>query len=132
MPYRGPVQRWDVFWADLEPAVGTELKKTRPVIVVSNDRYNRHFQDVTAIPTTKLEGKSRSVYDFEVILPRGTISEEYTSIVQPFQIRVLSKTRLLEKIGRISDPDHQQTIEDELLRHLGIEFEEDEPPEAAY
>jgi len=122
--WSGPVHRWDVFLASLDPATGTELRNTRPVLVISNDEYNRHFDDITALPVTSLEGKRRRVYSFEVVLPRGTIGTAYTSIVQPFQIRVLSKRRLVNWIGQISDVDQRLAIEDELLRHLGIELED--------
>lgn len=132
MAYGGTVRRWDVFRADLDPGVGTELRKTRPVIVLSNDAYNRHFGDITAIPVTKREGKRRRPYAFEVVLPPGTIGEGFTSLVQPFQIRALSKTRLIEKIGGITAPEHRQAIEDELLRHLGIDFDDPEAVEREF
>lgn len=41
MAYLGPVRRWDVFWADLEPTVGREQAGDhRPVLVVSSDRFS--------------------------------------------------------------------------------------------
>src|SRR5438105_4808780 len=90
--YRGPVRRWDVFWADLEPAVGHEQKgPSRPVIVVSNDGFNAApFRLVTVVPSTKREGKLRSVYPFEVELPKGTLTSGHASIVMPHQIRTIS------------------------------------------
>jgi mRNA interferase MazF len=41
-----PVQRGDVYWANLDPTVGVEIQKTRPVIVVSNNAINQHSQAV--------------------------------------------------------------------------------------
>jgi mRNA interferase MazF len=38
------VQRGDVFWANLDPTLGVEIKKTRPVVVVSNDVINQRSQ----------------------------------------------------------------------------------------
>lgn len=127
MAYLGPVHRWDIFWADLEPGVGSEQRgERRPVIVVSNDGVNAHLDVVTVISATKLEGKQRRVYPFEVRLPAGVLTPEHASVVMPQQIRAISKMRLLERIGTIENPDYQTRIENRLLEHLGIQFEPDE------
>lgn len=127
MAYLGPVRRWDTYWADLEPGVGRERKgKKRPVIVISNDGFNSSFDMVTVVSLTKLEGKNRSVYPFEVVLPKGTVTPEYSSIVLIHQIRAISKMRLLEPIGAISDESQKTEIENRILEHLEIAFEEDD------
>jgi len=127
MADRGPVLRWDIFWADPDPGVGSEQRgERRPVIVVSNDGVNAHLDVVTVLSATKLEGKQRRVYPFEVQLPAGTLTPEHASIVMPQQIRSISKKRLLEKIGTLSDLDQQAQIENRLLEHLGIQFEAEE------
>jgi mRNA interferase MazF len=130
MAYVGPVRRWDVFWADLEPAVGSEQGgESRPVLVVSNDGFNAQMSTVTVLPLTKLEGKRRKPYTFEVVLPAGTVGEEFTTIVMPHQIRTISKMRLLVPFGHVSDEALQEEIENRLLEHLDIAFEpEAEPP----
>jgi len=125
--HTGPVHRWDVFWADLEPGVGHEQKGAhRPVIVVSNDGFNDHFRMATVVPTTKLDGKRRKVYAFEVLLPKGTLTADHASIVMPHQVRSISSMRLVEKIGALHDARQQAEIESRLLEHLGIAFEVDE------
>lgn len=128
MAYTGVVNRWDVFWADLEPGVGSEQKgERRPVIVVSNDGFNAAFPVVTIVSATKAEGKKRHPYPFEVLLPVGTITPAHASIVMPHQIRTISKMRLLEPIGRLEGEALQAAIENRLLEHLGIAFEEETP-----
>lgn len=128
MAYVGPVQRWDVFRADLDPTVGHEQRgESRPVIVVSNDGFNAApFRMVTIVPATMLEGKKRQVYPFEVLLPRGTLTPAHASVVMPHQVRSISTMRLLERIGTLADPQHQAAIENRLLEHLGIAFVTDE------
>lgn len=124
MAYRGAVKRWDLYWADLEPGVGSEQRgDRRPVVVVSNDGFNAAFPVVSVLPLTKLEGKRRRLYPFELTLPRGTVGNEYTSIVMPQQIRTVSKLRLLERIGVCSDPSVQDRIERRMMEHLDLEFE---------
>lgn len=124
MAYTGPVHRWGIFRADLEPGVGHEQKgEWRPVIVVSNDGFNAHFRMATVVPATKLEDKRRQVYAFEVLLPKGTLTAGYASIAMPQQVRSISSLRLIEKIGTLHDPAHHAAIENRLLEHLGIAFE---------
>lgn len=127
MAYAGTVRRWDTYWADLEPGVGREQKGARrPVIVISNDGFNSNFEMVTVVSLTKLEGKNRTVYPFEVVLPLGTVTPDYSSIVLIHQIRAISRMRLLEPIGSISDEGQKAEIENRILEHLEIAFEEDD------
>jgi mRNA interferase MazF len=127
LAYSGPVHRWDLFWADLDFPVGSEQGgERRPVLVVSNDGVNAFLPVVTQVPLTKLEGKERKVYPFEVILPRGMVGTRWVSIAMPQQIRTIDKTRLIEKISTLLDVDLQVEIENRLLEHLGIAFEVDD------
>lgn len=125
MAYRGRVYRREMYWADLEPHVGTEQAgERRPVLVVSNDDANAAFGTVTVIPLTKLEGKGRSPRFFEVTLPGGTVPNGFTSLALPHQIRSISKARLLERIGELELNDARHDVECGILVHLGIEFDE--------
>ena len=124
MAYVGRVRRWDVFWADLQPSVGSEQGgQRRPVVVISNDGFNAAMNTVTVLPLTKLEGTRRKPYAFEVLLPPGTLAKSFTSIVMPHQIRTISRIRLIEVMGRIEDRSLQEEVEDRLLEHLDIAFE---------
>lgn len=124
MAYTGRVERWDLFWVDLENRVGSEQGgERRPALVVSNDGVNAMLEVVTVLPTTKLEGKKRKPYPFEVLLPAGSITAKHQSIVMPQQIRTISKLRLLERIGALTDHALQSAIENRMLEHLGIQFE---------
>lgn len=127
MPRIGPIARWDIYWVDLEPRVGSEQGgDRRPAIVISNDGFNAHFETVTVVPLTKGEGKRRRVYEFEVLLPPEMVGTGFASIVMPHQVRTISKLRLLERIGALADEDLKVEIENRLLEHLGIAFEEED------
>jgi mRNA interferase MazF len=127
MAYTGPVRRWDLFWADLDFPVGSEQGgNRRPVLVVSNDGINTSLPVITQIPLTKLEGKTRRVYPFEVLLPQEVVGTGWTSIAMPQQVRTIDKSRLLEKIGEVADPGLRSEIENRLLEHFGIAFEIEE------
>ena len=63
-----PVQRGDVFWANLDPTIGVEIQKTRPVVVMPNDVINQRSQLVIVVPlTTSVTRLSPS----HVLIPRG-------------------------------------------------------------
>lgn len=126
MAYLGPVSRWDVYWVDLEPRVGSEQGgERRPAIVVSNDGFNPHFDVVTVVPLTKREGKKRKIYPFEVLSP-DLVGSGYESIIMPQQVRTISKLRLLDRIGVVDDENLRTEVENRLMEHLGIEFEADD------
>jgi mRNA interferase MazF len=124
MAYVGAVRRWDVFWADLEPHVGSEQAgERRPVLVVSNDDFNKHFPALTVVTLTKLEGKKRKPYPSEIILPKSVVGNEYTPLAQTFQVRTISPMRLLGLAGHLEDEGVRERVELALLAHLGIEIE---------
>ncbi len=126
MSHRGSVERWEIYWVDLEPSVGSEQGgERRPAIVVSNDGFNQHFDIVTIVPMTKREGKKRRVYPFEVLAP-DLVGTGRESILMPQQVRTISKYRLLERAGVLNDESIQIDLENRLLEHLGVDFEAEE------
>ena len=124
MAHRGTVVRWELYNADLEPAVGREQGgQRRPVLIVSNDGFNRSLDVVTVLPLTKTAQKVRRVYSFEVMLPATAAGNTLDSIVMPQQIRTISKTRLLSRLGCLNDVSIRREIEDRILDHLGISLD---------
>lgn len=123
----GAVHQWELFSADLSPAVGREQGgESRPVLVVSNDGFNRAFDVVTILPLTKEAGKKRKIFPFEVRLPANTAGNDLDSIIMPQQIRTISKSRLLNSLGVLTDAALRTEIEDRMLDHLGISLEAEE------
>lgn len=118
-----PVARWELYWVDLEPVLGSEQGGERPALIVSNDGFNAHFPVVTIVPLTGTLRKRRRTYPFEVHLPRGAAGNAEDSIVMPQQVRTISRIRLGERIGTLSDRGLRAQIENRLLEHLGIAFE---------
>lgn len=126
MAYLGPVCRWEVYWADLDPAVGSEQAGSRrPVLVVSTDAFNKAMPVVTVVPLTKVEGKNRRIYPFEVKLPKDVVGNGLTPLAMPYHVRTVSKTRLLERAGALTHELSKERVEDALLAHLGIALEDD-------
>lgn len=123
MAHRGPVHQWEIYDADLEPSAGSEQRAARrPVLVVSNDGYNKYFETVTVLPLTKTANKARRVYLFEVLLPAAAAGNALESIVMPQQIRTIAKLRLLKRLGTLTDVALRREVEDRILDHLGVGF----------
>ena len=93
-PHYGEI--WD---ADFNPTVGTEIAKRRPALIVSNDFNNRFAGRVTVLPLTSRP--SRDDYPFEVIVPKGTGGLTATSRILANQIRTIDKKRLVSLRGTI-------------------------------
>ena len=127
MAHVGSVFKWELFDSDLNPSVGREQGgDSRPVLIVSNDGFNKSFDVVTVLPLTKSEGKARIVYPFEVLLPSSLAGNALDSIVMPQQIRTISKLRLLARLGFLEDLEKRREIEDRILDHLGISLDDEE------
>jgi mRNA interferase MazF len=88
-------RRGDLYWVALDPAVGSEIRKTRPAVVVSNDSCNRYGARVVILPIT---GNVESLYPGEArIEVRGRPGR-----VLGDQIRSVDKARLRRKIGTLT------------------------------
>jgi mRNA interferase MazF len=88
-----------VYWVSLDPVVGTEIAKTRPGLIISNDIGNQHSSRVTiaAISTRR----SERVYPFEVAVPVGEGGLIRDSKVMLDQIRSVDKSRLGLRLGSL-------------------------------
>lgn len=62
-------RRGEVYWVNLDPTVGSEIAKTRPAVIISNDVGNQYADRVIVAPISS-SGMSR-VYPFEVRLNTG-------------------------------------------------------------
>lgn len=89
-----------IWYADLNPVLGSEQQGFRPVVIISGDLLNANLQIVIACPlTSKIKN-----YKGNVILdPTETNGLEKQSEIMILHIRSISKSRLVEKIGSISN-----------------------------
>ena len=91
------IRRGEIFLAALDPVIGHEIAKTRPVIVVSNDIGNLYSGTVTIIPVTSKN--LTKIYPFEIYLPRESSNLKKDSKAKADQIRTLDKARLIKSLG---------------------------------
>jgi mRNA interferase MazF len=111
------IRRGEVYWIKLDPIEGSEIGKTRPAVVISNNINNEYADTVTVIPITSSVGK---VYPFEVFIKKDTANVPSDSKVEANQIRTLDKKRMKERIGIIPD-EILKKIEKAVKIHLEIE-----------
>ena len=111
------IRRGEVYLAALDPVLGKEISKTRPIVVMSNDKNNAFSGTVTVLPiTSQSVGKT---YPFEVLLPMGTANLPKDSKVKADQIRTVDKSRIIKHIGALK-PNEIESIENAIRLHLGI------------
>jgi mRNA interferase MazF len=111
--------KWGIFSADLNPVVGSEQRRTRPVIVVSDEDFNMVMPVVTVLPVTSLK-EGRRIYPNEVLLTKGSAGLSQDSLVLAHQIRTISKQRLKDGIGFIGRDSVREEINDALRVHLNL------------
>jgi len=70
-------KRGDIYWINLDPTVGAEIKKPRPCVIISPDAANRSGPLVIVAPITKSQGKR--VHFHEVFLPKAASTLQYDS-----------------------------------------------------
>lgn len=95
-----PVQRGDVFVANLNPPQGSEQAGTRPVVIVSRDAINKNSPVVVVVPFTDAENKTR-IYPSQVPVQAGCGGLTIDSIAVCEQIRAISKNRLTTALGKL-------------------------------
>lgn len=108
------IKRGNIYLANLDPTIGNEISKTRPVVVLSNDINNEHSNTVTVLPVTSNVTK---IYPFEVFIKMGTGNLPKDSKIKADQIRTIDKLRLVKEIGSLSDTIMKQ-IEEAMRIHL--------------
>lgn len=111
--------KWHIFSANLDPIVGSEQGKTRPVLVISDEEINQILPVVNILPITSRK-HNRKIYPNEFLLSTEISGLQSESIVLCYQIRTLDKKRLIKKIGKIENLEAQENIIDALCFQLNI------------
>ena len=94
-------KRYEVYFADLNPTLGSEISKIRPVVIISDDAMNKYLETVVICPiTSKIHPTWRTRLQFNCVDKQSEIAVD--------QIRTISKTRLKKKIDKLSNNEASQ------------------------
>jgi mRNA interferase MazF len=97
------VNRFDVFLVNLDPTIGSEIKKTRPCLIISPNEINHHISTVIVAPmTTKGQPyPTRVACQFQ--------GKEGQIVLD--QIRTIDKTRLIKLLGQITAEEQKAVLD---------------------
>ncbi|MDL2363287.1 MAG: type II toxin-antitoxin system PemK/MazF family toxin [Patescibacteria group bacterium] len=112
------ILRGHIYWVTFDPTVGSEIRKTRPALVISNNVANRYASTVTVIPLTS---NTSQVRPFEVLItaPSGGLDKD--SKAKADQIRTVDKQRLsTEPLGGPVSNEILVNLTEALKIHLDI------------
>ena len=111
------IRRGELYYADLNPVVGSEQGGIRPVLVLQNDVGNKYSPTIIAAATTSRLTKAKLPTHIELDKHQSPLAKN--SIVLLEQIRTIDKSRIKEKIGELS-PEIMHQIDNALLVSLGF------------
>ena len=110
------VKRGDIVVANLDPTIGVEIQKTRPVIVLSNDAINQYSQLVVVVPLTK---NTSHLSPSHAIIPKGVARLTFTSKAVTEQVKAIDKRRLVKRLGSLT-PSLLEAVERALKNTLAF------------
>jgi mRNA interferase MazF len=104
------IKRFEIWVADLNPQIGTEPGKTRPVLVVQTNLLNKlpHSSTIICPITTNTQKESEIL---RVHIKKGTSNLKENCDVMIDQVRAINNKRLIKKIGELPDNLSKQVID---------------------
>ena len=97
------VKRFDVFLVNLDPTIGSEIKKTRPCLIISPDEMNQYISTIIIAPMTTKGRNYPTRVNCMFKGKRGQIVLD--------QIRTIDKDRLVKKLGTINKKTQMEVLQ---------------------
>lgn len=96
------IKQFDIWIADLNPRIGTESGKVRPVLVVQTDLLNNHHPSTVICPITTNIFEESEILRVNIRKGVGSLSTECSIMID--QVRAIDNIRLKKKIGTLPKP----------------------------
>jgi len=106
------MNRGEIWWVDFDPAIGSEIRKTRPAVIISDTVANPYLARVTVVPMTSNIARP---YPSEALV---TVADRRAKAMAN-QIATVDKSRLRNRIGKLSKSD-MWAVEDIVRIHLAL------------
>lgn len=113
------IRKGNIYYANLDPVIGSEQDGKRPVVVVQNNVANKHSPTIIIAPITTVIKK---IYlpTHIIIYKNAFLKKDSTILVE--QVRVIDKTRLLTYLGKLTD-DQIRKLDKALINAFDINIE---------
>lgn len=96
------IRRFDVYLINLDPTIGSEIKKVRPCLVVSPDEMNRHIRTAIVAPMTTKGQPYPSRVPCKFAGKQGQVALD--------QLRAVDRARFAKRLGKIQPATQQQVL----------------------
>jgi len=91
------LNQYQIVLVNLDPTIGSEIRKTRPCIIISPDEMNRHLQTIVLAPMTTKSKKYPTRMEIK--------HENKIGWAVLDQIRTIDKQRIIKVLGRLTNPE---------------------------
>ncbi|MGI8906262.1 MAG: type II toxin-antitoxin system PemK/MazF family toxin [Candidatus Sumerlaeaceae bacterium] len=113
-------KRGEIYLVNFDPTIGSEIKKTRPALILQNDMGNKHSPVTIVAAMTSQVGEKLYPTEVRIAAGEGNLGRE--GVVLLNQIRSIDKQRLVKRLGTLS-PQTMGKVDQALQVSLGlIEF----------
>ena len=102
MVERNPVRRFEVHLISLDPTKGSEIRKTRPCVIISPDEMNKHIRTIIIAPMTS------TIINYPTRVTTTFQGKKGQVVLD--QIRTVDKSRLIKNLGSISSSAEEKVI----------------------
>lgn len=114
------VEKWGIYFVNLDTVQGSEQKGKRPVLVISNEAVNQYLPVCTIIPFSSYNVNDK-IYPTEILLTRQVTSLIKESILMIQQIRTIDQSRIIGiKVGKIIDDSIRDEINNKIKEYFDL------------
>ena len=91
------IKQYEIVLVNLDPTIGSEMKKTRPCVVISPNEMNKHLQTIVIAPFTSSSRAYPTRVEIKQIETKGWVVLD--------QIRTIDRIRIVKKLGNLSESE---------------------------